>query len=230
MRKYLKVAALTMACVMVLTGCGSRTQETMETVTQTAETETVVETAPETETETESVEEETLSVIGEREVVDGQMQSYLTGEWKDEEVVTRRPIAVMSPNNAQARPEYGLSRASIIYEAPVEGRITRLMGIFEDFDELDHIGPVRSSRDYFVYTAMGYQAIYCNWGLAVPYVADLINSDAVQNISAGVEGIEQPADEAFGRISRPGYATEFTGYLFIDGLMEAVDRLGYDWE
>ena len=89
---------------------------------------------------------------------------------------------------------------------------------------------MRSSRDYFVYTAMGYQAIYCNWGLAVPYVAELINSDAVQNISAGVEGIEQPADEAFGRISRPGYATEFTGYLFIDGLMEAVDRLGYDWE
>ena len=230
MRKYLKVAALTMACVMVLTGCGSRTRETMETVTQTAETETVVETAPETETETESVEEETLSVIGEREVVDGQMQSYLTGEWKDEEVVTRRPIAVMIPNNAQAMPQYGLSSASIIYEAPVEGRITRLMGIFEDFDELDHIGPVRSSRDYFVYTAMGYQAIYCNWGLAVPYVAELINSDAVQNISAGVEGIEQPADEAFGRISRPGYATEFTGYLFIDGLMEAVDRLGYDWE
>ena len=230
MRKYLKVAALTMTCVMVLTGCGSRTQETMETVTQTAETETVVETAPETETETESVEEETLSVIGEREVVDGQMQSYLTGEWKDEEVVTRRPIAVMIPNNAQAMPQYGLSSASIIYEAPVEGRITRLMGIFEDFDELDHIGPVRSSRDYFVYTAMGYQAIYCNWGLAVPYVADLINSDAVQNISAGVEGIEQPADEAFGRISRPGYATEFTGYLFIDGLMEAVDRLSYDWE
>ena len=100
MRKYLKVAALTMACVMVLTGCGSRTQEAMETVTQTTETETVVETAPETETETESVEEETLSVIGEREVVDGQMQSYLTGEWKDEEVVTRRPIAVMIPNNA----------------------------------------------------------------------------------------------------------------------------------
>ena len=100
-----------------------------------------METAPETETETESVEEETLSVIGEREVVDGQMQSYLTGEWKDEEVVTRRPIAVMIPNNAQAMPQYGLSSASIIYEAPVEGRITRLMGIFEDFDELDHIGP-----------------------------------------------------------------------------------------
>ncbi len=57
------------------------------------------------------------------------------------------------------------------------------MAIFEDYDELDHIGPIRSSRDYFVYVAMGYQAIYCKWGLARPYVEDLLRSDAVQNIS-----------------------------------------------
>ena len=51
------------------------------------------------------------------------MQSYLTGEWKDKEVVVRRPLAVMIPNNAQDMPQYGISEASIIYEAPVEGRI-----------------------------------------------------------------------------------------------------------
>ena len=169
-------------------------------------------------------------MIGEREVVDGKMQSYLTGEWKDEGVVTRRPIAVMIPNNTPAMPQYGLSKASIIYEAPVEGRITRLMAVFEDFDDLERIGPVRSSRDYFVYVAMGYEAIYCNWGLARPYVEELINRDTVQNISAAVEGIYNPAHEAFDRVSRPGYATEFTGYLFIDGMLKAADRLGYDWE
>ena len=48
-----------------------------------------------------------------------------------------------------------------------------------------------------------YEAIYCNWGLARPYVEELINSDAVENVSAGVEGIHAPADEAFGRLSRP---------------------------
>ncbi len=165
-----------------------------------------------------------------REVVDGKMQSYLTGEWKDEKVVNRRPIAVMVPNNAPALPQYGISRASIIYEAPVEGRITRLMPVFEDFDDLERIGPVRSSRDYYIYIAMGYEAIYCNWGLAVPYVEELINRDTVQNISAAVQGIHNPADEAFGRVSRPGKATEFTGYLFIDGMLKAAERLGYDWE
>lgn len=169
-------------------------------------------------------------VSEERESVNGQIQSYLTGQWTDEAIATRRPIAVMIPNNKPAMPQYGLSKAAIIYEAPVEGRITRLMAIFEDFDELDRIGPVRSSRDYFLYTAMGFEAIYCNWGLAVPYVEALINRDDVYNVSAAVTGIHNPADEAYSRVSRgPNYALEFTGYLMIDGLMKAVDRLGYDW-
>lgn len=171
-----------------------------------------------------------LPIITERKAVNGKIQSYLTGEWIDESAANRRPIAVMIPNNAQAMPQYGLSKAAIIYEAPVEGRITRLMGIFEEYDELDYIGPVRSSRDYYIYVAMGYQAIYCNWGLARPYVEELINRDTVQNISAAVEGIHQPSDEAFGRIKRPGYATEFTGYLFMDGLSKAIERHEYETE
>lgn len=178
---------------------------------------------------TATSESEGFLVIGEREVVDGKMQSYLTGQWKNKDVVNRRPIAVMIPNNSPAMPQYGISRASIIYEAPVEGRITRLMAVVEDFDDLDRIGPVRSSRDYFVYQAMGYQAIYCNWGLARPYVEELINRDTVQNISAAVEGIYQPANEAFDRVKREGYATEFTGYLFIDGMLKAAERLAYEW-
>ncbi len=106
--------------------------------------------------------------ITERKIVDGKMQSYLTGEWKDASVVQRRNMAVMINNIKQSLPQYGISKASIIYEAPVEGRITRLMGLFEDYDDLDHIGSVRSARDYYLYEAMAYDSIYCNWGLARP--------------------------------------------------------------
>ncbi len=126
------------------------------------------EEEPEPEVEEEEEPESEETTIGEREEVDGKIQSYLTGQWTKTEQATRRPIAVMIPNNTPALPQYGLSRAAVIYEAPVEGRITRLMGVFENFDDLDRIGPVRSSRDYYVYQAMGYEAIYCNWGLAVP--------------------------------------------------------------
>ena len=170
------------------------------------------------------------TVIEKRIEKDGKIQSYLTGQWLEKEKAKKRPIAVMIPNNTPALPQYGLSKAAIIYEAPVEGRITRLMAVFEDYDELEYIGPVRSSRDYFVYVAMGYQAIYCNWGLARPYVEKLLRSDAVQNISCAVEGIHNPSDEAFGRIRRPGYATEFTGYLFMDGLEKAIKRHKYETE
>lgn len=227
-----KLQMCLMASFMALSlfaGCGQSGEN--------KEPETVVEPLPSASPEesalpepSEEPEEEGFAVIKERETVDGKMQSYLTGEWKDEKVVTRRPIAVMIPNNAPAMPQYGISKASIIYEAPVEGRITRLMAVFEDFDDLERIGPVRSSRDYFVYVAMGYEAIYCNWGLAVPYVEELINRDTVQNISAAVKGIHNPAHEAFDRVSRPGYSDEFRGYLFIEGMLKSAERLAYDWD
>ena len=176
----------------------------------------------------EDVVEEGDMIIIDREVVEGKKQSYLTGEWKDEDVVDRRNMAVMMPNNKASLPQYGISQASIIYEAPVEGRVTRLMCFLEDYDELDHIGPVRSSRDYYVYEAMAYDSIYCNWGLARPFVEELINSDRIDNVSQPVAGIYNGVADAFGRIERAGYATEYTGYMYIDGYKKAVEKLEYE--
>lgn len=229
-----KILAVLLLTVGLLTGCGSDEQEPQAaTVEMQPIEQPSSEVVPETtETQETVVEpsEEVATTITEREVVDGKMQSYLTGEWKDEAVAKRRSMAVMIPNNAPALPQYGLSKASIVYEAPVEGRITRLMAFFEDYDDLEYVGPVRSSRDYYVYEAMAYDAIYCNWGLARPFVEELINSNRIDNVSQAVAGIYNPAEEAFDRVNRPGYATEFTGYLFTDGYTKAVERLGYEKE
>ncbi|MBD5520091.1 MAG: DUF3048 domain-containing protein [Lachnospiraceae bacterium] len=228
-KKIIVIMTTFLLAFSILAGCGKKEEPEVpeEPVVETP----VEEEEPQVEEEEKEPEiVRAYPVIEEREIVSGKMQSYLTGEWTDKDVATRRPIAVMIPNNKPAMPQYGLSQAGIIYEAPVEGRITRLMAVFENFDDLERIGPVRSSRDYFVYVATGYEAIYCNWGLARPYVEELINRPNVYNVSAAVEGIHNPADEAYYRVSRPGYATEFTGYLKISGLLKAVDRLGYDWE
>ncbi|MCR4897291.1 MAG: DUF3048 domain-containing protein [Lachnospiraceae bacterium] len=170
--------------------------------------------------------------IGERVERDGKIQSRLTGEWKDTAVANRRPMAVMIPNNQPALPQYGIAKASVIFEAPMEkGSCTRLMGIFEDYDDLDYIGPLRSSRFYFLQEACSFDAIYCNWGLAVPYVGPTINSEYVDNISAAVSGIDDPSDEAFTRSEKrkaAGYATEYTGIMTIDGYNRAVARQGYE--
>lgn len=230
---HLLTAAVLAACT--LAGCGDTTEDKPVIIAsepiETAAPESTEESVEESTEAAEETDKAETATITDRYVKDGMMQSYLTGEWKDEEVVTRRPMAVMIGNNKALLPQYGISKASIIYEAPVEGRITRLMAIVEDYDDLDRIGPVRSSRDYFVYEAMPYDAIYCNWGLAVPYVEDLLASDRIDNVSQALSGIHNPSAEAFDRVDRgSSYALEYTGYMFIDGYNDAVARHKYATE
>lgn len=240
MKKRLLAILLASAMAFCAAGCGEKAEETkpVEAIVGTpivTEEETTSET-PEVTEENQEQEEEIVAAdipyIFERQEKDGKKQSYLTGEWKDVNVVNRRPFAIMVPNNKAALPQYGVSKASVIVEAPMEaGSCTRMMCIFEDYDELDHVGPVRSSRLYFIFEAMSFDAIYCNWGLAVPYVADTINSDRVDNISAAVSGITKPSDEAFTRDQArkaAGFATEYTGIMTMDGYAKAVARQGYE--
>ena len=208
-----KLMAAILAATFLMAGCGKTADSP---IIQEIQPESSVQTTVSEESSTAETTE--FAVITEREVVDGKKQSYIDGEWKDQAVVDRRPLAIMIPNNPPAMPQYGLSRASIIYEAPVEGRITRLMAVVEDYDDLTYIGPIRSSRDYFVYEAMALDAIYCHWGLAVPYVADLLNSDRVDNISQANTGVASPYTAAFARRkdrASGGFATEFTGYMWL---------------
>ncbi len=60
--------------------------------------------------------------------------------------------AIMIENHTAARPQAGLSAASIIYEAPVEGNIPRFLAIYPLSENLNvpTIGPVRSAREYFL--------------------------------------------------------------------------------
>lgn len=65
------------------------------------------------------------------------------------------PFAVMIDNIEQARPHSGLGAADVVYEEPAEGGIPRLLAVFLR-DAQERIGPVRSARHYFVYTAAEY--------------------------------------------------------------------------
>lgn len=135
------------------------------------------------------------------EQTQGRRVSYLTGLPVTESIQNTRPLAVMFNNIKEGCPQAGISEASVVYEAPVEGRITRLMGLFEDYSNLEKIGSVRSSRDYFVYFALEYDALYAHFGQATPYVGELLNSDRVDNLSGAVSGINHPAPNTFYRSS-----------------------------
>ena len=58
--------------------------------------------------------------------------------------------AVSIDNMVDARPASGINQAAFVYEAPVEGGITRFLAFFEHGAQAPKIGPVRSARMYFL--------------------------------------------------------------------------------
>lgn len=180
-----------------------------------------------------SVESEAEPMVGNerksREVVDGKVRSYLTGEWVDVNLGSRRPLAIMLNNTSVALPMSGVCSADVIYECPVEGRITRWMGIYENWEELERIGSVRSCRLYFLHFAQEFDAVYAHYGQAV-YALEDLNSGRFDVLSGGTKGIEQPVSSSYDRISRPGKATEHTLYAFPEGIAKDIEKKGYNME
>lgn len=80
----------------------------------------------------------------------------------------RRPVVTMIENSMDARPQSGLSRADVVYEAVAEGGITRFMAVFycNTLAQAVKAAPIRSARIYFVNLAAGYgtDPIYLHQG------------------------------------------------------------------
>ena len=154
------------------------------------------------------------------ELPEGQMRSFLSGLPVDEKIGNRRPVAIMLNNLKAAQPMSGVSYADVVYEYVVEGAITRLMGVFENYDGLDKIGSVRSCREYFVYTALEFDAIYCHFGQA-SYAVELLDKDYVDNIN----GLGPAGDVTYYRTTdRQAPHNVYTSKKGIDA---GIDMLGY---
>ena len=151
--------------------------------------------------------------------------SYLTGKPVDEAIGRQRPLAVMFNNIEAGCPQTGISRADVVYECPVEGRITRLMGIIENWHDLEKIGSIRSCRDYYLSFALEFDPIYVHFGQATVYVGDMLNSDLVDNISGAVAGIERPANDAFYRTD--DRKAPHNVYASAVGIMEDIEKFQY---
>ncbi len=90
--------------------------------------------------------------------------SLLDGtEVADQATINKYPLGVIIENHIDARPQAGLDKASIVYEAIAEGGITRFLSIFSSH-EADKVGPIRSARTYFVDWAEGYNAYLAHVG------------------------------------------------------------------
>lgn len=98
-----------------------------------------------------------------------------------DEESNKRPIAVMIDNNIGKGLHAGLQESYINYEIIVEGGLTRIMAIFKDKD-VPLIGPVRSSRHYFLDYALESDCIYAHYGWST-YAENDIKNLGVNNIN-----------------------------------------------
>lgn len=144
------------------------------------------------------------------------LPSKLNGAMVVEGSEALRPLAVMVENHVDARPQSGLSKADVVYEATAEGGITRFMPVFGDPRTAVRVGPVRSARPYFVDFATEYKAFYSHVGG---------NATALDQIKAtGVYDLDQFAlgEPTYKRDFSRNVATEHTMYSSTEKLWDVA--------
>ena len=112
-----------------------------------------------TEKQTEEQTEPGTEAGTEPPVLTEKYPDPLTGELVDNDLSGSRPVAIVIKNDRLAAPQYGLSDAGVIYEAAVEGGMTRLLAVYSSLSNVDNVGPVIDSRTYFYDFAANHNAM-----------------------------------------------------------------------
>lgn len=214
-RKWMAALLAALGVSVCAAGCGKKEEPEPEPP--------VIEDTAAEEPETESdVEAEIVVDEPEEESHEGEALSPLTGMWIDEEIAKQRPVSCMIGNTDTALPQYGVGEADIIYEAPVEGSLTRLMGIFQDYKDLKQLGSVRSCRLYYAYYSMGFDAIYLHYGQA-SYATGFLESGQIDDLN----GLEYEVDRAVIYRDNTKKAPH-NAYATGKGLVDGIALKGYE--
>lgn len=198
-RRTALLLACAMACTMI-TGCGKKEEAPQQATEQTA--------AEAADTDADVVADRT--------------RNLLTGLPATEEEASKRPVGIMIENTQSAMPSYGITRADVIYEFPVEGGITRFLALYSDYSGMDRIGSIRSSREYFAYTAIAYDAIYVHCGGSIETYNNILDLGLVDNCDARLKSgftyrssdrksphnLSTSSEDIDSIIEKLGYATE----------------------
>ena len=120
------------------------------------------------------------------------MENSIQAEEPEEELPkskydgSRRTLAVVIDNVGDAVPQASLNDAMIVYEAIVEGGLTRFLAIYKD-PQVETIGPARSARPYFIDYALENDSIFIHYG-GSPRALEDVKKLNMENIN----GIESP--------------------------------------
>lgn len=148
MVRSFRAVALLCACGLIAVACsGGSSQEPDAATVASAQATTTVEVDPlpaatsstTTSSTTEQIVDETTTTTEPLGPV-----APLTGVQVEAEL-THPALLVKIDNHQNARPQWGLNAADVVYEEIVEGRITRLAAVFHSTNA-SPVGPVRSAR------------------------------------------------------------------------------------
>ncbi len=190
-----------------LAGCSAGTENAPQSSLSAREPESVVSSEP---------------VSSEPEV--SPVCNPLTGEpGYSEELLLRRPVAVMVNNVKASMPQRGISKAELVFELPVEGAITRLMAVYSDCSAVPEVGSVRSARHDFVELAASLDAVYVHFGWS-PSGKEAIGKYGIDNLNGlTLSKTVFHFDEA----RHQSKATEHCWFTSGQLIQAGVDRQGY---
>ncbi len=214
MKRLQVLLLIALSSALLLTGCGKEEEEKPKVEAPVVE-QIIDDTPEEKEEPEETAEPEETESEENAPPEEGMVRSRITNEWVDEEVNNTRPLAIMTPNTKTAS-HYGISNADVVYECNVEGSITRLMWIIQDWKNADKLGNIRSCRDYYVYWAFEWDALYVHFG--GPFYID--------EVIKRTDDIDGKTSSNFFRDKNAKNATD-NAFIDAAGVIADADKLGY---
>ena len=229
-RKRITLLALTGALTAGLCACSNTASDGYDTSsaasseassetesTDEASEDTVPDAADQAEDPSDEAPEEDFGTP--LPVPEGQYLSELTGLPINKDLEMQRPIAVMIDNEIKALPHYNTAGADIVYEmmnSTANDRITRLMCIYKDWENLPQTGSIRSVRPTNILVAQEYDAVICHDG------GPFHINDYLSRYPYHFSG-------TFSRVNN-GKAREFTEYILKGDLDRNFARSGWSKE
>lgn len=134
-------------------------------------------------------------------------------------IQNQRPAAIMVDCETIALPHYGIGEADIVYDMinnVMNGRITRFMAVYKDYDNISQIGSIRSTRTTNIWLAGEWNAMLVHDGQAYYAIEYYSHPYASQHLSSGFTRIDN------------GKAREFTEYVTAGEIDARIKAAGYD--
>jgi len=204
MKNTLICTLLAIAFVFNLYGCGNNDTVSGEQIPPSASA---------------SVQSSAMPTVDTSLPPSGTYFSEITGLPIPTSLHNQRPIAVMVDCEEIAFPHYGIAEADVVYEIMnnvMNGRVTRFMAVYKDYDNVSQIGNIRSTRTTNVWLAGEWNAILVHDGQAKYATEYYSEGYASQHLSSGFTRVDN------------GKASEFTEYIMPGEVAERIQDAGYD--